>query len=228
MSDVDVDLEPRVARMRRQAWSGVVQGRNEQFELKRQIVLRTAARVFSQRGFHRTTLADIAEELHVAKPTLYHYFKGKDEILLQVQQAAIAQMTEVDFNPASSAATGRELLEEFIARYVEMIVDDFGTCLIKTGDLALEPANRAIIRKGSKEIELVLRQILRRGAEDKSLAPCDPKTTGMFLFGTLNWIPYWYRPDGELNVAQLARTITQSLLTGLAAAPDGPRQYPRR
>jgi AcrR family transcriptional regulator len=202
--------------MRRRAWSGAIQGRNEQFELKRQIVLRTAARVFSQRGFHQTTLTDIAEELHVAKPTLYHYFKGKDEILLQVQQAAIAQMTAVDFNPASSTASGRELLEEFIARYVEMIVDDFGTCLVKTGDLPLEPANRAIIRKGSKEIEKMLRQILHRGARDKSLAPCDPKTTGMFLFGALNWIPYWYRPDGELNVEQLSRRVMESLLAGLA------------
>lgn len=208
--------EPGVGNMRRQAWSGAIQDRNEQFELKRQIVLRTAARVFSQRGFHQTTLSDIAKELHIAKPTLYHYFKSKDEILLQIQQAAIAQMTTVELGPETSAVSGRDLLEEFIVRYVEMIVDDFGTCLIKTGDLPLEPANRTIVRKGSKEIEKMMREILRRGVKDKSLATPDPKITAMFLFGSLNWIPYWFRPDGELSVEQLAQRITQSLLAGIA------------
>jgi AcrR family transcriptional regulator len=216
MSEADLGSERGVAGMARRAWSGAIQDRSEQYELKQQIVLRTAARVFSQRGFHQTTLSDIAKELHIAKPTLYHYFKSKDEILLQVQQAAIAQMMAVELGPVSSGTSGRDLLEDFIGRYVEMIVDDFGTCLIKTGDLPLEPENRVIVRKGSKQIEMMMREILRRGAKDKSLAPCDPKMTAMFLFGSLNWIPYWYRPDGELNVEQLAQKVTQSLLAGLA------------
>lgn len=201
--------------MQRRAWSGAIQDRSEQFELKRQIVLRTAARVFSQRGFHQTTLTDIARELHIAKPTLYHYFKSKDEILLEVQQAAIAQMTAVELNPQSTSRNGRELFEAFVNRYVTMIVDDFGTCLIKTGDLPLEPANRKAIRKGSKGIELTMRAILERGAKDKSLAPCDAKLEAMFLFGTLNWIPYWYRPDGALSVEGLAEKVTRSLLARL-------------
>ncbi|HVP84891.1 MAG TPA: TetR/AcrR family transcriptional regulator [Rhizomicrobium sp.] len=202
--------------MERRAWSGAIQDRSEQFEMKRQIVLRTAARVFSQRGFHQTTLTDIAKELHIAKPTLYHYFKSKDEILLEVQQAAIAQMTAVELNPQSTSRTGRELFEAFVDRYVTMIVDDFGTCLIKTGDLPLEPANRKAIRKGSKGIEMAMRAILKRGADDKSLARCDVKMEAMFLFGTLNWIPYWFRPDGELSVEELAQKVTRSLLTRLA------------
>jgi len=201
--------------MQRRAWSGAIQDRSEQFELKRQIVLRTAARVFSQRGFHQTTLTDIARELHIAKPTLYHYFKSKDEILLEVQQAAIAQMTAVELNPQNTSLSGRELFEAFVNRYVTMIVDDFGTCLVKTGDLPLEPVNRKAIRKGSKGIEMTMRAILQRGAADKSLAACDVKLEAMFLFGTLNWIPYWYRPDGTLSVEQLAQKVTRSLLARL-------------
>jgi AcrR family transcriptional regulator len=210
-----MDRETEGSDMQQRAWSGAIQDRSEQFEMKRQIVLRTAARVFSQRGFHQTTLTDIARELHIAKPTLYHYFKSKDEILLEVQQVAIAQMTAVELNPQSTALSGRELFEAFVSRYVTMIVDDFGTCLIKTGDLPLEPANRKAIRKGSKGIEMTMRAILKRGADDKSLAPCDAKLEAMFLFGTLNWIPYWYRPDGALSVEQLAEKVTRSLLARL-------------
>lgn len=199
--------------MAKRAWRGAVQNRQETFESKRQIVLRTAARTFSKRGFHQTTLADIADELHVSKPALYHYFKSKDEILLQIQQAAIAQMTNAPLDPD---ATGREQLVAFVRRYVDMIVDDFGTCLITTGALPLEPENRAAVRAGSKSIEMAMRAILRRGVSDGSIAPCDPKITAMFFFGALNWIPYWYRTEGELGVDALAQRVTDFALTGLA------------
>ena len=213
MSDSTVTPAQRKQdKMQRRAWHGAIQNRNEQFELKRQVVLRTAARTFSKRGFHQTTLADIAEELHIAKPTLYHYFKSKDEILLEVQQAAIAQITNAEIDPEAS---GRRQLEVFIRRYVEMIVDDFGTCLIMTGVLPLLPVNQRAVRKGSKNIELVLRDILHRGIADKSLAGCDPKITAMFLFGALNWIPYWYHTEGELDVDALARHAMEFLLRGL-------------
>ena len=197
--------------MARRAWGGVGQGRQELFERKRQVVLRTAARIFSERGFHQTTLADVADELHVSKPALYHYFKSKDEILLEIQQAAIAQMTEA----APDEGNGRERLAAFVRRYVEMITDEFGTCLIMTGVLPLEPKNRQSVRSGSKTVEKIVRDILKQGVEDGSIAPCDPKITAMFFFGALNWIPYWYRADGELDTDKLAERVVDFVMTGL-------------
>jgi AcrR family transcriptional regulator len=213
--DVSADASAEISE--RRAWRGAIPDRSAQFELKRQVVLRTAARTFSRRGFHQTTLADIAEELHIAKPTLYHYFKSKDEILLEIQQVAISQITDVVPDPASAATSGREQLNAFIRRYVEMITDDFGTCLIMTGVIPLQPENQAIVRKGSKRIELMMREILRRGAADKSIAPCDPKMTAMFFFGALNWLPYWYRVDGEISPDDLVNRITDFMLTRCGA-----------
>ncbi|MBI1330237.1 MAG: TetR family transcriptional regulator [Alphaproteobacteria bacterium] len=206
---------PKAAKASRRAWSGAIQGRSEQFELKRQVVLRTAARVFSERGFHQTTLVDIADELHISKPTLYHYFRSKDEILLEVQQMAIAQIIDVPLEPESGHSTGLQQLKEFVSRYISMIVDDFGTCLIMTGVLPLQPENRLIVRKGSKDIEKMMREILRRGVADGSIAPCDPKITAMLFFGAMNWVPYWYRTSGEIAVDGLVQRTLDFVLTGL-------------
>src|SRR6202000_123120 len=93
-NDGDGPRETRVAELPRRAWRGAVVDRTEQFEVKRQVVLGTGGGIFSERGFHQTTLADIAEALHIAKPTLYHYFKSKDEILLEIQQVAISQIED--------------------------------------------------------------------------------------------------------------------------------------
>jgi len=205
-------------RERKRAWQGAIQDGDDQFAMKRQVLLRTAARTFSQRGFHQTTLSDIADELHIAKPTLYHYFKSKDEILLEVQQVAIGQMLDAAID---SEATGREQIRAFFHRYVEMIVDDFGTCLIMTGVLPLLPKNRSLVRQGSKSIEMLLREMLLRGIADKSIEPCDPKIVAKFMFGALNWLPYWYRADGGLDVENLAERAIEFVMRGLTASEPG-------
>lgn len=200
------------ARRRGRAWQGAIQSADDQFAMKRQVLLRTAAQIFSRRGFHQTTLAHIADELKIAKPTLYHYFRSKDEILLEIQQAAIAQMLDAQID---GTASGREQIRAFFHRYVEMIVDDFGTCLIMTGVLPLLPENRMLVRKGSKNIELILRNMLKRGMEDGSIAPCDPAMEAKFVFGALNWIPYWYRSEGPLDVEALANRASEFVMRGL-------------
>jgi AcrR family transcriptional regulator len=203
-------------RTRKRAWQGAVQDGDDQFAMKRQVVLRTAAQIFSRRGFHQTTLADIADELHIAKPTLYHYFRSKDEILLEIQQAAIAQMLDAHIDPTAS---GRDQVRAFVHRYVEMIVDDYGSCLIMTGVLPLLPHNRALVRKGSKSIEIILRDMLKRGIADGSLETCDTNIFAKFMFGALNWIPYWYRAEGELDVEGLANRALEFVMRGLIKTP---------
>jgi AcrR family transcriptional regulator len=208
---IETDTQPK------RAWRGAVADRSERFELKRQVVLRTAARIFSRYGFHQTTLVNIANALHIAKPTLYHYFKNKDEILLEIQQMAISQITDVAQDAMPGDASGRKQLETFVRRYVDMIIDDFGTCLIMIGATPLQPQNRTVVRKGSKQIEKTMRQILATGAADKSLPPCDPKIAAMFLFGSLNWIPYWYRRDGALDPDGLKDRAVEFVLARLNA-----------
>ena len=66
--------------------------RAQQREAKRNAVLQTAARLFNERGYHATSLDDIAEQLHVSKPTLYYYVKSKDDILLECVRTALGMM----------------------------------------------------------------------------------------------------------------------------------------
>ena len=200
----------------RRAWGDAIPDRSEQFQLKRQVVLETAARTFNQRGFQKTTLADIAEELNIAKPTIYHYFDNKDEILFECHRIAIEEITARDDDSLPEDTRGVALLRRFIWRYVHMIVGDFGTCLVMTGPMALAPENQNRVRKGRKEIDMILCGIIRRGIKDGSFAPCDPKTTCMFVFGAMNWIPHWYRSDGEIDVDELAERIIEFVMKTLA------------
>lgn len=206
----------------KRAWGETVQNRDEQFELKRQVVLRTAARTYSKRGFYETTLADIAEELHVSKPTLYYYFKSKDDILFECHRLGIEAITHGD-TPllTKDEATGRQRLSDFLRRYVKMVVDDFGTCLVMTGTHALEPENQGTVIEGRREIDRMLRDILDDGGKDGTLDCPDPKLTAMFIFGAMNWIPRWYHLEGEMTVEELTQRLEEVVLRIVDPARGG-------
>ena len=88
-----------------------VSHRERQREAKRNAVLQAAAQLFNERGFHATSLDDIAARLNVTKPTLYYYVKNKDEILLQCVSQGLTMMLEgID---ASRAAGGKAIDQEF-------------------------------------------------------------------------------------------------------------------
>src|SRR5690606_8412462 len=65
------------------AWSSVVASQDEQFRLKRNALLCEAARAFNERGFHNTSLDDVAALLGVTKAALYYYVSSKQELLFE-------------------------------------------------------------------------------------------------------------------------------------------------
>lgn len=206
----------------RRAWGAAIQNRDEQFEMKRQVVLRTAARTYSKRGFYETTLNDIAVELNISKPTLYYYFKSKDDILFECHRIGIDAIINGDKPmPTAAESTGRERLVEFLRRYVRMVVDDFGTCLVMTGTNALEPENQGTVIEGRRQIDSMLREILDDGVRDGSLDCPDPKLTAMFVFGAMNWIPRWYHLDGTLTVDELTERLSAFVLRAIGPARSG-------
>ena len=89
---------------------------------KREAVLRTAAQLFNEKGFHATSLDDVAERLHITKPTLYYYIRSKDEILFECVSIGL-QMLE-DAIQAERAGGGRAIVQLLAAMrsYVQIVI----------------------------------------------------------------------------------------------------------
>jgi AcrR family transcriptional regulator len=196
-------------------WRNVGLDRTEQHRLKRHAVLKAASRAFAARGYFQTSLADIAKEFNLNKATLYHYFKSKEEILFEIHTHAIASITDGQPIREAASATGRERLEAFVDRYIDMLIDDFGACLVLTDIKPLEKASYDQCVAGRRGIDRLLRGILQDGKEDGSLAPMDPKTTASFIFGALNWICHWYHAEGEVTPQALKQRALAFVLHGV-------------
>ncbi|MBY0409340.1 MAG: TetR/AcrR family transcriptional regulator, partial [Burkholderiaceae bacterium] len=129
----DLSPVPSIAEPPASPWAALPD-REQQREAKRNAVLQAAAELFNERGFHATSLDDIAARLNVSKPTLYYYIKNKDEILLQCVRQGLNMMLEGI--EASRTAGGRAIdqLMTCMRVYARIVTMDFGMCLIRVGD----------------------------------------------------------------------------------------------
>ena len=190
---------------------------------KREAVLKTAAELFLEKSYGRTSLNDVAERLNITKPALYHYFRNKEEILLECYRWGVGLIERILSDIASHGGTGLEKVAAFIESYANVMTVNFGRCVMRLDEGDLSPEARAEVRNYKRKIDRRLRSFIQEGIEDGSIASCDPKIAAFSIAGALNWICMWYEPEGALSpqeiAIQFARTLTQGLARTDAAKP---------
>lgn len=183
-------------------------------EAKRAAVLRAAVQMFNERGFHQTSLDDVAARLGISKPTIYHYLGNKDQVLLECVSIGLGQLIEAAEQSRRSAGSGVDRLIAFLVRLAEVNMDDFGRCVIRTGDEALVPESRVRFRALKRQIDSDLRGLIAAAVADGSIPPCDVKLMAFTLAGALNWPARWHGPTGALAPEVIARQMVAILAQG--------------
>lgn len=183
---------------------------------KREAVLKTAARLFLEKSYRRTTLNDVAERLNITKPALYHYFHNKEEILLGCYRWGTALIEESLNEIASRSGTGLEKVAAFVYSYANVMTINFGRCVMRLDEGDLSSKALAEVRARKKRIDRRLRFFIQEGIRDGSIAPCDPKIAAFSIAGAVNWICMWYEPKGSLSAEEIASQFARTLTQGLA------------
>jgi len=195
--------------------------REQQREAKRNAVLSTAAQLFNEKGFHATSLDDIAARLHVSKPTLYYYVKNKDEILIACVRRGLEMMHEGIEETRKAGGSAIEQLIACMRTYTRIVTMDFGMCVIRIADDELPPKSRKELRRLKSGIDMEFRRLVVAGVEEGSITPCDPKMTAFLIAGALGWIGRWYQPGGEYEPEQIADQFIATLCSGVLRPVGG-------
>ena len=190
--------------------------RGQERAIKRDAVLRAAAQLFNEFGYHETSLAMVAERLQVTKPTLYYYIKNKEEILFECVRLGLELLRSAIADAAASGGTALDKLKAAMHEYAMIVTRDFGMCLIRVGEDPLAPTGRKKLRRLKAELDHEFRALIEQGIAEGSLAPCDPKLAAFTLAGALSWIGRWYDPRGPLSAEAVARQSTAMLMNGLS------------
>ncbi|MGV3769680.1 MAG: TetR/AcrR family transcriptional regulator [Sphingobium phenoxybenzoativorans] len=186
---------------------------------KREGVLRAAVRMFNARGFHATSLDDVAASLHISKPTIYYYLGNKDQVLLECVTRGLGELAEAAERVRETPGTGLERLRAFLFLYAKVNMDDFGRCVVRTGDECLVPKNAERFRMLKRRIDGAMRALIEEGMADGSIAPGDVKLIAFTLAGALNWPARWHDPAGPETPDQIAEKMVGILTAGLAPRP---------
>lgn len=184
-------------------------------ERKRHAVILTAARAFSERGYHNTSLDDVARGLNVTKPTVYHYVENKEQLLFECFRAGLSQIMEAFEEVKNSSASARDRLAAVMTRYAEAITSDFGWCMVQAENQDLSAAMSKKVRTLKAEIDQGIRGLVLAGIQDGSIRKCDPKITAFALAGAMNFIAYWYDSAAALTPAEIAQRFVELFLKGL-------------
>jgi AcrR family transcriptional regulator len=186
----------------------------------RQEILRTAARLFQQRGYDATSMNDVAAALKLSKGGLYHHFQGKDEILFEIMNHAMEITEERVLAPVRGIADPEERLRALIRRHMEVVLSprDREITVMLHENHPLPPALRKRINSRKKEYIHFVEDLIsdvQRGRHAKGAV--SPRAAAFALLGMINWIYQWYKPEGSLQALNLIPQFTDLLLGGIFA-----------
>jgi AcrR family transcriptional regulator len=185
---------------------------------KRGAVLHTAVRMFLERSYGRTSMDDVATQLNITKPALYHYFRNKEEILVEIYRLGTDLIDEMLDTIEADEKPGLDKVADFIAGYIQIITGDFGRAVIRLDDGELSKAGRKLVRGRKREIDHRLRAIIECGIRDGSIASCDAKIASFILAGSIHGMAAWYEPAGPLKLSAITSQYVRILTAGLAAS----------
>lgn len=210
-------------------WSNAVASQDEQFMLKRNAVLREAARAFNARGFHNTSLDDVAAELGVTKAALYYYVRSKQEILFECHMMAYDLGDQALNRARAQAGSGLERVGVVARSFVELYSGEMGRFAVLSEHNALEPAQRDKVLARRDAFDRTLRALVEQGIADGSIRPIDAKLAVLFFMGAVNWMATrWFRSDGPLSASELAAGFEDLFLAAIRAVPVARKRAVRR
>lgn len=209
-------------------WKSGVPSRNELRDAKRDAVLREASTWFNKRGFHGTSLDEVAQRLGVTKAALYYYFPNKQAVL----KACFDLAMEVAFDNIARAKregkNGREKLRIALSDFLEYIIDEHSVSITMMEEDSLTPEDFQAVKAERRRFEYALRDFVREGIKDGSVVPCDPKLVVLALLGAMNWVPRWYKPDGAWSRAEINSLMSDLLERMISSQPVDKLQTPKR
>ena len=176
-------------------------------------LLDVAVAVFNERGYEATSMDTLAERLGVTKSAIYHHVRSKVELL----ELALGRALDELFAVLADAGEGPaiERLEAVVRGSVRVLTAElpFVTLLLRVrGNSEVE--SHALQRR--REFDRVVTELVRACVAEGSVRPdVDPALTSRLLFGTVNSLTEWYRPDGDLSPDDLADGLVTTLFSGL-------------
>ncbi len=187
-------------------------GRGRPARYTKEGLLDLVVAVFNEHGYEAASMEDLAKASGLTKSTFYHHVSGKEELLRMAVNRALDALSVALDQTLGTDSTPVEQLEDAIRRTTAVLLDEvpYVTLLLRVrGNTAVE--REALTRR--RAIDARLARLVTAAAEaDEIRADIDPRLVSRLLFGMVNSITEWYRP----NARTTSRKSIVDAVVGLA------------
>ena len=185
------------------------------YDLKRQAILDSAARLFAETGFDRTSMSQLAEVCGVSKALLYHYYTSKDALLYDVIGDHLNELRALVEAADDPQREPEDRLQWLVSALLDVYREADHQHQVQINAMKFLPAAQ------QEELKDLERRFVRRFAD--AIRDVEPalgdgrgllKPVTMSLFGMLNWHYMWFRADGKVDREDYARIASRLVIDG--------------
>jgi AcrR family transcriptional regulator len=185
-------------------------------------ILEAAARLFSERGYHGTSMRDIGEAAGIRAASLYAHIQAKEDLLSAIVEEAARRFTARLEEALAAGGDPERRLRLAIHAHVEVVAADREAARVFLHEWhVLKGERRARALELRDAYERRWDEIVREGIDRGTFRPQDPTLARIAVLSAANWVYTWYDPEGPLTPAEVADGFADLLLGGLRGRGSG-------
>jgi len=184
----------------------------------RRDIIEAATRIFSERGYHAASMAEIADAVGIRKASLYHHVRKKEDLLFAIHEQLIDVLIAETMTVSSSSESPAEKVRELLHVTMRFIGDNREGVTVFLSERHAVTGERwqALVIKRDF-YERMVTQIITEGRSSGAFVDLPPEIVTKALLGMANWGYTWFQKDGPLSADEVAEVFTAVALGGLEA-----------
>ena len=194
----------------------MARGKSASYDDQRDMILACAAQLFAKHGYPSTSMNQVAQACHLSKATLYHYYRDKYSLLLSIADGHVSRLAAMVEDEQAMSLQGEARLRYLINRIVEAYAGAQDAHRVLTEDV------KFLVQADRERVLDKERLVVARFAQ--AVADMQPGLAGqhlskpltMLLFGMINWMFTWMKPEGKLDHAAMGPIVADLFLGGMS------------
>jgi AcrR family transcriptional regulator len=196
-----------------------VAGRRGRPGHSRETLLDVAVAAFNERGYEATSMEELAGRLGVTKSAIYHHVPSKVELLRLSLDRALDALFAVTEEPGATEGRAIDRLEHVVRGSVRVLAEELPSVTLLLRLRGNSDVEREALER-RRRFDRVVTDLVRAAEREGTVRPdVDPALVARLLFGTVNSLTEWYRPDGDLSPDSLADAVVATAFDGLRTTP---------
>lgn len=179
-------------------------------------ILAAAGRIFREKGYHATSVRDIAEAVGLLKGSLYHYIRSKDELLARLFEGLLEDTVRELEAIVGRESTAEARLREMVRAYAAAVMANHDAVGLYLRDWrSLPSAQLASLGSRRRRMRALFTEVIDDGVRAGRFAAGEPRIAALAILGSCNWIYEWYRPRGRLSAGAIADELAERAVRSL-------------